>query len=298
MKWKKLGLVYCPDGNVHWMRSHAANPVVEEIGGDVVRVYFSTRDSENRSSIGWLEIDMRAPTRVLQVSKDPVIGPGRLGAFDDSGTSMGCLVKQGGSRYLYYLGWNLGVTVPFRNTIGLAVSHGGGEFRRYWESPVLDRGPFDPFCLSYPWVLVDGGRWRMWYGSNLNWGTRHSDMAHVLKYAESDDGIHWRRDGRIVVNFQSPDEYAVAKPCVLANKSGYQMWYSYRGAAYRIGYATSNDGLEWRREDEQYGISPSSTGWDSETVCYPCVFEQRGTRYMVYNGNGYGQTGFGIAVLD
>jgi hypothetical protein len=27
------------------------------------------------------------------------------------------------------------------------------------------------------------------------------------------------------------------------------------------------------------------------------VFDHKGERYMLYNGNGYGQTGFGLAVL-
>jgi len=33
-------------------------------------------------------------------------------------------------------------------------------------------------------------------------------------------------------------------------------------------------------------------------VEYPFVFEHNGLRYMLYNGNSYGKTGFGIAVLD
>jgi len=33
-------------------------------------------------------------------------------------------------------------------------------------------------------------------------------------------------------------------------------------------------------------------------VEYPFVFDHKGGRYMLYNGNGYGRTGFGIAVLD
>jgi len=31
---------------------------------------------------------------------------------------------------------------------------------------------------------------------------------------------------------------------------------------------------------------------------YPYVFEHKGERYMLYNGNGYGKTGIGIAVLE
>ena len=30
---------------------------------------------------------------------------------------------------------------------------------------------------------------------------------------------------------------------------------------------------------------------------YPFVFDHKGQRFMLYNGNGYGKTGFGMAVL-
>ena len=138
----------------------------------------------------------------------------------------------------------------------------------------------------------------MWYGSNLSWGPEQRDMAHLIKYAESDDGIHWRRDGRIAIPFASEDEYAMSKPCVVWDGSHYRMWYSFRGVAYRIGYAESRDGLEWTRMDHLAGIAPSDFGWDSQGIEYPNVFRHGSNWYMLYNGNGYGRTGFGIAILD
>ena len=35
----------------------------------------------------------------------------------------------------------------------------------------------------------------------------------------------------------------------------------------------------------------------SKMVCYPCVFSCNDKWYMLFNGNGYGKTGFGIARL-
>ena len=31
---------------------------------------------------------------------------------------------------------------------------------------------------------------------------------------------------------------------------------------------------------------------------YPHVFDHNGKRHMLYNGNNYGKTGFGLAVLE
>jgi hypothetical protein len=297
MRWVKRGLVFAATGQHDWMVSHAANPVAEPLDGDRFRVYFGCRDRQNRSHVGWVEIEIGDTVRVLGVAQEPVVAPGPLGSFDDSGASMGCLVACGSKRYLYYLGWNLGVTVPWRNSIGLAVSAGPGEsFVKQSRAPVVDRSDADPFSVSYPWVLCEQDRWRMWYGSNLSWGTQQEDMDHVLKYAESSDGIHWERDGHVALGLEEPGEYALCRPCVLRERGLYRMWYCLRGEAYRIGYAESPDGRHWERRPDEVGIEPSPSGWDSEMIAYPFVFVNRGRHHLLYNGNRYGRDGFGLAV--
>jgi len=299
MRWRKLGRVFEPRDHAAWMRSHAANPVAEHRGAEVFRIYFSSRDERNRSSIAWVEIDLRRPLEVLRVAEQPVLAPGPAGAFDDSGTSMGCLIRQpDGTRLLYYVGWNLGVTVPWRNSIGLAVSAAAGAtFRKHSRAPILDRHDVDPYSLSYPSVLAEDGSWTMWYGSNLAWSASQVDMSHVIKRAESADGIAWRRDGATVVGLRD-HEIALSRPCVLKDAGRYRMWYAFRGERYRIGYAESEDGRRWTRLDERAGIDVSASGWDSESIEYPHVFDHAGRRYLLYNGNGYGKTGFGLAVLE
>ena len=75
---------------------------------------------------------------------------------------------------------------------------------------------------------------------------------------------------------------------------------SYRGNVgkkNRIGYAFSKDEWNWELSLEGAGIDVSDEGWDSEMIEYPFVFDHKGQRYMLYNGNGYGETGLGLAVL-
>lgn len=300
MKWRKLGWIFQPDNNTPWMRSHASNPVAEHRRDDIFRVYFSSRDERNRSSIAWLEIDLRRPGEILRLAEAPVVAPGPPGTFDDSGASMGCLVVAAdGARYLYYVGWNLAVTVPWRNSIGLAISaHPDAPFDKYSAAPVLDRSRSDPYSVSYPSILRDEGAWKMWYGSNSSWGAKRDDMLHVIKYAESRDGVHWAPSDRVALDVKAGAEHALSRPCVLKENGRYRMWYSYRGAAYRIGYAESSDGRAWTRDDAAAGIGVSASGWDCESIEYPHVFDHAGARYMLYNGNGYGKTGFGLAVLE
>lgn len=297
MGWTRLGQIFCPDGQLPWMRSHAANPCAEiQTNGDW-RVYFSCRDQDNRSHIGFVAVCSRT-WAVRAIAEQPVLSPGPRGTFDDSGVSLGCIVDSGNLRYLYYMGWNLGVTVAWRNSIGVAISRDGGPFCKPTLAPILDRNLHDPYSLSYPWVIQEPTRWRMWYGSHLNWGDATRDMEHVIKYAESTDGVQWQPTGTVCLPVISDDSYAYARPCVVYEAGIYKMWFSYRGQQYRIGYAESTDGIHWQRMDDKAGLLPSGEGWDAEAVAYAHVFVHDGHRYMLYCGNGYGRTGFGVAVMN
>lgn len=299
MKWQKLGKIFEPSGELDWARSHAANPTPEHVDGDIFRIYFSARDSKNRSSIGYIVVDMGAEGRVLQVPREPVLCPGDPGMFDDCGASVGCILRVGEARYLYYMGWNLPATVPWRNAIGLAVSESADRpFRRWSRFPVVPLDDADPHTISYPWVMRDGGRYRMWYGSNLRWGSEKKDMLHVIKYAESADGIHWEKQDRIAVDSVSAEENAICRPCVVKDANGYRMWFCSRGEKYRIQRAVSEDGCAWKRLGLDEGIGVSSDGWDSDMIEYPCVFDHGGRRFLLYCGDGFGATGFGLAVLE
>jgi hypothetical protein len=76
------------------------------------------------------------------------------------------------------------------------------------------------------------------------------------------------------------------------------MWFCSRGETYRIRLAESEDGITWvRRADSEVGIDVSPGGWDAEMIEYPCVFDHAGRRYMLYAGNAFGRSGFGLAEL-
>ena len=299
MSWRKLGRVFQPSGKLDWARSHAANPIPEHVEGDTFRIYFSARDANNRSSIGYVVVDLGDNIRVVEVPDEPVLRPGDLGMFDDCGASVGCILRVGEKRYLYYMGWNLAVTVPWKNALGLAVSDSiDGPFRRWSRFPIVPLDETDPYTISYPWVMCDGGRYRMWYGSNLRWGPEKKDMMHVIKYAESADALHWTKTNRIAIDSISPEENAICKPCVVKDADSYQMWFCSRGDKYRIEHAKSKDGYDWKRLGRDEGIDISTDGWDSDMIEYPCVFDHRGQRFLLYCGDGFGATGFGIAVQE
>jgi hypothetical protein len=265
-------------------------------GDSNASVYFAGRDDKNRAHIGRFDFDPRHPDS-FNLHPNPVLTPGTLGAFDDSGVTVSCIVPHDGKWWLYYTGWSLGVTVPFYLAIGLAVSDDGEKFKRVSEAPILGRSAIDPYMVASPSVLHDGDRWRMWYVSCERWEETTSGPKHYyhIRYAESDDGILWKRIGHVCIDFANENEFAFGRPCVVKDADCYRMWYCVRGNAYRIGYAESPDGLNWNRKDNQAGLSESDSGWDSSMTAYPHVFDCAGTRWMLYNGNDYGRTGIGLA---
>ena len=65
---------------------------------------------------------------------------------------------------------------------------------------------------------------------------------------------------------------------------------------YKAGYATSKDGMNWTRLDNEVGLTCAIEGWDSEAIAYPYVLGNPSQDYLFYNGNGFGRTGMGYAV--
>lgn len=302
MKWIKQGLIFKPDGKLSWAITHATAPVAENITDDLFRVYFSGRDKKNRSRIGYIEININSPKDILYTSKKSVLSLGSVGSFDESGTMTSWITQNDNKNYLYYTGWTRGVTVPYYFYIGLATSQNGKDFQRFSKAPVLGRNIYDPYLTASPCVIKENATWKMWYVSSIKRELRNKDLLpyYRINYTESEDGITWDKERQICIDFKSIDEYAISRPCVLKENGTYKMWYSYCSYKqnYRIGYAESIDGKTWLRKDDCVGIDISTPGWDSEMVEYPFVFEHKGKKYMLYNGNNFGKSGFGYAILE
>ena len=300
MKWEKLGRFYCPSAKDIY--THAMFPVVdlkdEEKG--IFRIYYTHRNKANYGFPTYMDVSIKNnKLTIIYNHNKSIIKKAGLGNFDDSGVNVTSIVKINKKRLFYYYGWNLGVTVPFRNSIGVAEENNDGiSLKRLYPGPILDRSKEFPNLCATPYVIKERSRFKMWFASGDPWKLIDGKPAVAchIGYAESENGFDWYREKLPAVGNLNTD-HVVSTPCVLKDKMNYKMWYSYRGEKYRIGYAESRDGKNFTRMDEKVGISVSEEGWDSEMVCYPCVFDFQGMRYMIYCGNEYGKTGFGLAIL-
>ena len=286
------------------MVSHSQMPHAEAVEGSVVRVYFSCRDSNNRSRIAWLLLDLERPDRVLDIAAEPLMVPGPIGTFDDCGVMSSWMTLRDGRRWFYVIGWNVKNLVPLHNSIGLGIGPGEGDpTAEKWLGPVMERNPANPFYVSCPCVLPDGdGGWLMWYLCGLDWAVTNDKplSRYTVWRARSSDGVVWTPDPQAALDFVHPGELAIARPCVVRDRDLWRMWHCYRGEGfgYRIGYAESEDGLAWTRRDDHMTLPPSGAGFDGDMTCYPFVFDHGGERWMIYCGDGFGQGGLGLARLD
>lgn len=298
--WRKLGLLYCPasHGRHPGLLSHAANPLPIHLGGDVFRVFYSGRDEKSRSSVGGVDIDI-VEKKIIHDYHEPFFSHGPSGSFYADGVSIGNCYEAGGVRYMLFMGWQAPAQDHWRGDIGRLVVSPELTLALEGSAPFIGIDGVDPISLSYPWVMPNTCQgFDMWYGSTTTWDAGNGEMLHVINHASSVDGHSWNRHGP-AVPYALGTAQAFSRPTVVTNADGsHEMWFSYRsgtGQPYRIGYARSSDGKRWTLALPDTGIDVSAQGWDSEMIEYPFVFDHRNRRYMLYNGNGYGKTGFGIA---
>jgi predicted GH43/DUF377 family glycosyl hydrolase len=300
MKWQKHGLIYVPNGKWWWAKSHGYLPTATIVNNECIRVYYTALDENQYGRIGYLDLAIDNPSRIVHMESEPILGLGELGTFDDSGVNASCVINWNDAEYLYYVGWQRSERIPYLLFCGLAIGD-GKTFQRYARVPILDRSSQEPYTRSASTVIVENNALRMWYVSALSWITIEEKLypTYVIRHAKSDDGIHWSSQGDVCIDFMSDDEFGFGRPWVIKDGSLYKIWYSIRSKTqpYRLGYAESADGLTWERKDDKVGLIRSDSGWDSEMICFPCVIDVLGKRYMFYNGNRHGATGFGYAEL-
>jgi hypothetical protein len=309
-EWAKQGLIFAPDGRYEWMQSHAQNPSVLLVE-DRLRVYFTCRGQKDETGrytavTTFVELDRRDPRRVLYVHDRPLLPLGGVGTFDQFGVMPGCVVRVGREVWLYYVGWLRCEGAPYNHAIGLAISQDDGvTFRRLGRGPLFGRTVAEPFLQNSPYVLRRADGFHMWYSSGIEWLEHEGRMEsiYVLMHATSPDGIRWERESVPCVPYIVAAE-CQTNPSVIELDGRFHMWFCYRRGVdfrnaeggYRIGYAWSDDLINWHRDDSLGELPPSQAGWDAQMVCYPCVVAMDGRLCMFYSGNYFGRDGFGYAV--
>lgn len=302
--WVDHGRIFDPAADLPEGWTHASYPTPVYFGAGRIRVFFTARDANQHGHL--FRVDYRLENGSLHRESPvsgPLLRPGARGEFDHSGVSATCFVEREDGILCYYLGWSNRSDTPFQNYIGLARSKDwDASFVRVGRVPVVDRSEIDPLTVGYPEVYqTDDGTWQMLYGSHHRWGDDWLEMLHVIHRASSEDGYRWSANPGIAIDVAGPgdpDEFAVSKPTVLHAGGRWHLWYARRYAQYVLGYAVSEDGMQWKRKDDLIRLRPDpASDFACDAITYPSVIDADGQILMFYNGNRYGLSGFGYAEL-
>jgi predicted GH43/DUF377 family glycosyl hydrolase len=224
-----------------------------------------------------------------RINSSPVVGVSGSG-WDTTHVSFPSVIYANNSFYMLYSGnngaaWN----------IGLATSADGRAWTKSGINPVMDISPatFYSTDISGTSLLYDNGVFKAWF-------TGYDGNFMRIGYATSANGITWTVDNANapVLNTGTTgswDYLGVAFPTVIKDNGIYKMWFSgYDGTTWRIGYATSTDGINWTKYTYNGTDSPlidvSGSGPDTYGA-YAAFVEKDGTVYKMYytginSGNG------------
>jgi hypothetical protein len=298
--WEKLGAVfYTATQGKPWMKNTALTPTPFRLDERTIRVYAGFRDEAGVSRIGYVDVAVDDPRKILKISDEPVLDIGRDGCFDDNGVILGDVVAGPAGIYMFYVGFQLVAKAKFLAFSGAALSTDGGHsFSRISESPILDRAKGQSTIGAIHSARFENQRWRLWYASGDSWETINGRPfpRYNIHYVEADDLLDLPRRGQLCVDVRD-DEYRIGRPRVYRIGREYYMYYTKgtTSGSYFPGLARSVDGVQWVRRDNELGIALSKEGWDSETLCYPALISVQDKTYMFYNGNNMGYEGFGCA---
>jgi hypothetical protein len=305
MNWTRLaGPLTWPAGPDR--RSHALLPTPlpgPTVGdGPTVEVLATALDGQNFGRI--FSMTLGVPDfGIRHADVEPRLDLGPEGAFDDSGVVPSCVLRVDDTLVLYYLGFQRAERVPYMIFTGAATSTDAGRtWKKVQATPILDRTAAEPFSRGAPFVMRDGDRFVCYYWSCWGW-THDGGKIHYNNHIHrltSTDPLRWDGPSEVVLRCDPGPEFSVGRPCILVIDGVYHLWLSTRSLErpYRLGYAISRDGVHWQRHDALVGLWPSASGWDADMVCYASIVQHGDRVFMLYNGNGHGRTGFGVAELD
>jgi predicted GH43/DUF377 family glycosyl hydrolase len=304
MNWEKLGLVLPVDTFEAETPTRVMVPTPILFDENTIRVFVTVCDKDNVGRPYYVDLDAREPKRVLSVSPGPIMDVGTSPSFDEHGVVVAQVLRTRDGRLLmYYSGFQRFTDVRYRIFTGLAVSDNNGEsFQRVQAAPILAMSNGESLFRCAPFVIESADGFRMWYVAGSSWETVRGKRVprYSLKYFESQDGIDWPDEGRPCMELQE-DEHGFGRPWIERDEEGtYHLYYSIRVrslAAYRLGYATSKDGLDWVRKDAEMGLSPTPGSFDAHGMSYSALIDVHGSTYCFYNGNDFGKDGFAVAKL-
>jgi predicted GH43/DUF377 family glycosyl hydrolase len=158
-----------------------------------------------------------------------------------------------------------------------------------------ESGAYDDKNIESPIVLKNSdGAYTMWYR-----GVSTVDKYGRLMRAVSDDGIHWTKTGVVMTPEKSYEGNRIDPMTVMYEDGIYKMWYGGEEDDETCAcYATSEDGIDWTRYDDNPVLDVSKHSWDDEGAGgQHCVVRTETGYMMIYKGYGEDADGWAFYAL-
>ena len=229
---------------------------------------------------------------------NPVLSTGEPGSLDDTRAYLAHVVYDGSVFHMYYVG----AASSGNENLLYATSEDGIEWLKN-GAPEFQYDGGDPYegRINRGDVYFDGDEFHMWAGMSAR-------GIYDVGYATSADGATWTVIDSLVMDkpLSGDWEYPrVQVGTVFEMGDEFHMWYSGGDLLdWDIGYATSPDGLEWTKDDDNPVLTRGgSVSWDEGWVAFPTVFHDPSdlTLKMWYSGSptsGVGGIGFASIVIS
>ncbi len=263
----------------HIYKNQAQLPTPIEID-NLIYVFYSHR-VKNLSHIGLIVLN-----DCFQVIKDfkSIMRPGNKGCFDDSGVMPSCAVKKDNKIHLYFTGWNTDKgKASYGHGIGLATfDKNKFKLKRNFIGPILDRTEKTPYLVNSPFITEN----EMYFCNGSGWEGNFATY-NISKCIRKNG--NWFYKEKIL----GQKGEANSRPFVLKHENNTHIWTACKTkkSVYKIKYF-----INTKLINDDF-IPKSNKGWDSEMICYPYFLNYKSKKYIFYNGNNYGQTGFGIGEI-
>jgi len=257
-------------------------PLVDEDG--VIHMWFTSEAYGYGTSFSVSEAISTDMIHWYTYFKNPVLGPGIPGSFDERGVRVMSVIRDSLGYKMYYQG----ATPSDDQAIGLATSADRIVWTRYPGNPVLDVGPagsWDERKISTASIYFDGSGYFMWYTGR---GVREGSIG----LATSPDGIHWTKHPENPLLQPGPpgswEQNSAEAPKVVRIDSLFHMFYCGHDpviSAFQIGYATSLDGIRWTKfVGNPILTRGSASEWDGQSLGLSGVLFRDNKFHLWYNG--------------
>lgn len=174
-----------------------------------------------------------------------------------------CVLKLSPSEWFMYFQASAGHDTW---NIGMAKSEDGISWKMH-PTPVLDKGDaYDNWFLADPEVVYVDGKFHMFYEANAD------RRFFSCGYAESEDGVHWNRSAKPVLepgSIGSYDTHDMSPLCILKMKDEWYLYYFVRpggGGPTTTGLAISKDLKTWMKPFNHPILTPNPKWIDGAII--------------------------------